>query len=181
MANGGSRIDRTEIAADLERARAEFHRLLAEAERHDAWSKPTRGTRWTNEPLLFHMVFGYMVVQRLLILVRVFSRLPDAVSRAFASVLNAATAPFDVINYYGSCAAALVYNRHRMGGKMDRVIAALQRKLARESDDALRRGMHFPPRWDPFFKDYMTLEDVYRYPGQHFDFHKRQLTLSAPD
>jgi hypothetical protein len=25
----------------------------------------------------------------------------------------------------------------------------------------------------------MTLEDVYRYPGKHFDFHARQLTLDA--
>jgi hypothetical protein len=177
-----SAIDRGEITADLERARVEFHRLLAEAERNDAWTKPTRGTRWTNEQLLFHMVFGYMVVQRLLLLVLVFSRLPDAFSRVFVRGLNAATAPFDVINYYGSCAAALVYNRHRMGAKMDRVIASLQRKLARESDETLRRGMHFPTRWDPFFNDYMTLADVYRYPGQHFDFHKRQLTLnSRPD
>jgi hypothetical protein len=111
------------------------------------------------------MVFGYMVVQRLLVLVRVFSRLPDAVSRVFARSLNAAITPFNIINYYGSCAAALVYNRHRMGAKMDRVIASLQRKLARESDDSLRRGMHFPTRWDPFFKDYMTVEDVYRYPA----------------
>jgi hypothetical protein len=29
-----------------------------------------------------------------------------------------------------------------------------------------------------FFRDYMTLEDVYRYPGQHFDFHARQLTIT---
>ena len=176
MAADDGTIDRAEIAADLERARVEFHRLLAEAERHDAWTKPTCGTRWTNEQLLFHMVFGYMVVQRLLVLVKVFSRLPDGVSRVFARSLNAATTPFDIINYYGSCAAALVYNRHRMGAKMDRVIASLQRKLARESDDSLRRGMHFPTRWDPFFKDYMTLEDVYRYPGKHSDFHKRQQT-----
>jgi hypothetical protein len=181
MTNGGSTIDRAEIAADLERARAEFHRLVAEAERNDAWTKPTRGTRWTNEQLLFHMVFGYMVVQRLLILVKVFSRLPDSFSRVFARILEAATRPFDVINYYGSCAAALVYNRHRMGAKMDRVIASLQRKLGRESDDALRRGMHFPTRWDPFFKDYMTFEDVYWYPGQHFDFHAHQLTVAATD
>ena len=146
---------------------------------HDAWAKPTGGTRWTNEQLLFHMVFGYMIVQRLLILVRVFSRLPDSVSHGFARLLNAATRPFDLINYYGSCAAAVVYNRRRMGSKMDRVMAALQHKLARESDDALRRGMHFPTRWDPFFTHYMTLEDVYRYPGRHFDFHARQLTLTA--
>ena len=174
-----STIDRAEIAADLERARVEFHRLLAEAGSHGAWSKRTGGTRWTNEQLLFHMVFGYMIVKRLLLLVGVFGRLPDQVSRVFARTLDAATPPFDVVNYYGSCAATLVYNRRRMGAKMDRVIAALQRKLARASDDALRRGMHFPTRWDPFFKDYMTLEAVYRYPGKHFDFHQRQLTLDA--
>jgi hypothetical protein len=172
--------DRADLAADLEDARVEFHRLLDVAGPDD-WSRPTVGTRWTNEQLMFHMVFGYMVVQRLLILVKVFDRLPDEVSRSFARVLNAAAKPFDVINYYGSSAAALVYNRRRMGAKMDRVIAALQRKLAQESDDAWRRGMHFPTRWDPFFKDYMTLADVYRFPRQHLAFHSRQLTLSALD
>jgi hypothetical protein len=180
VAAGDGTIDRAAIAADLERARVEFHRLLAEAEREDAWAKPTRGTRWTNEQLLFHMLFGYIIVQRLIVLVKLFSRLPDQVSRAYARALDAATRPFDVINYYGSCAGALVYNRRRMGAKMDRVIAALQRKLAREHEDAFRPGMHFPTRWDPFFTDYMTLEGVYRYPGQHFDFHKRQLRLNSP-
>ena len=169
-------INRAAIATDLQRARMEFHQLLAEAEREAAWDKPTRGTRWTNEQLLFHMLFGYMIVQRLLVLVQVFSRLPDAVSRAYARLLNAATRPFDVINYYGSCAGAVVYNRRRMGKKMDRVIATLQDKLAREPEDRFHRGMHFPTPWDLFFKDYMTLEDVYRYPGQHFGFHKQQLS-----
>ncbi|MGY4646938.1 DinB family protein [Mycobacterium sp. URHB0021] len=178
MSTGPS--DRVGLAADLEDARVEFHRLLG-VTGPDDWSRPTLGTRWTNEQLLFHMVFGYMVVHRLLILVKVFDRLPDAVSRSFARVLNAAAIPFDAINYYGSSAAALVYNRRRMGAKMDRVIAALQGKLAQESDDSWSRGMHFPTRWDPFFKDYMTLADVYRFPGEHFDFHSRQLTLSALD
>jgi hypothetical protein len=178
MAAAADPIDLAKIAADLERARLEFHRLLAEAERADAWAKPTYETRWTNEQLLFHMVFGYMIVLRLLVLVRVFSRLPDPVSRAYARALDSGTTPFHAINYYGSCAAALVYNRRRMGAKLDRVIALLQRKLARESDAALHRGMHFPPRWDPYFTDYMTLADVYRYPSQHFDFHARQLALS---
>jgi hypothetical protein len=173
-------IDRADISADLERARSRFHRLLAAARPED-WDKPTRGTRWTNEQLLFHMVFGYMVVQRLLVLVRVFGRLPDPSSRVFAGTLNAATGPFDAINYHGSCAAARVYNRHRMGAKLDRVIGGLQRKLARESERDFRRGMHFPTRWDPYFREYMTLEDLYRYPGKHFDFHARQLTLTDMD
>jgi hypothetical protein len=180
MADGHA-IDRAAIANDLERARLELHRLLAAAERHQAWDQQTNGTRWTNEQLLFHMVFGYMVVQRLLILVKVLSWLPDGFSRGCAGVLNAASRPFHVINYYGSCAAALVYNRRRMGAKMDRVIAALERKLAGEPDEILHRGMHFPTRWDPFFEDYMTLEAVFRYPGQHFDFHKQQLTVGSGD
>lgn len=170
-------MDRDAIAADLERARVTFHQLLAAASPGDL-RKPTHGTRWTNEQLLFHMVFGYMVVQRLLPLVRVMGRLPDGVSATYACLLNAATTPFHQINYYGSCAAATVYNRRRMGAKLDRVIASLQRRLARETDDELRRGMHFPSRWDPFFAEYMTLEDVYRYPGRHFDFHAAQLTCT---
>jgi hypothetical protein len=178
VATGDSTVNRAALADDLERARGELHRLLADAERTDAWTKPTRGTRWTNEQLLFHMVFGYMIVQRLLLLVRVLGRLPDRVSRVYARVLDAGTRPFDLINYYGSCAAATVYNRHRMCAKMDRVVASQQRSLGRLTDGALQGGMHFPMRWDPFFKDYMTLEGVYRYPGQHFDFHQRQLTLN---
>jgi len=179
VAPDGDTIDRSEITAVLERARVEFHGMLLAAQRNDAWTKPTRGTRWNNEQLLFHMVFGYMVVLRLLILVHLLGRLPEPVSRVFARVLNAATTPFHPINYYGSCAAALVYNRRRMGAELDRVIASINRKLAKDSDEALRRGMHFPTGWDPFFADYMTLEDVYRYPSRHFDFHAQQLTLVA--
>ena len=171
-------IDRAALAADLERARADFERLLVIAA-DDDWNKPSSGTRWSNEQLLFHMVFGYMVVRRLLFLVRVFGRLPDGVSRAFARMLNAAATPFHAINYYGSCAASLVYNRRRMGRQMNRIVGKLQQSLAGESEDAFRRGMHYPPRWDPYFNDYMTLTDVYRYPGQHYDHHRRQLTLSG--
>ena len=120
----GRIADGASLASELERARGDFHKLLTTVG-DDEWTKPTEGTRWTNEQLLFHMVFGYMVVQRLLVLVKVFSQLPDGVSRVFARRLNAAITPFNIINYYGSCAAALVYNRHRMGAKIDRVIASL--------------------------------------------------------
>jgi hypothetical protein len=53
------------------------------------------------------------------VLVRIFSRLPDPVSRVYANILDAATNPFHIINYYGSCAAALVDNRRRMGAKLE--------------------------------------------------------------
>jgi hypothetical protein len=151
-----SMTDRGSEAADLERARGDFRHLLAMVGDVE-WSKPTSGTRWTNEQLLFHMVFGYTVVQRLLLLVRVLGRLPNWVSRGFACLQSAATKPFHAINYYGSCWAARVYSHERIGSKMDRVINALQRSLGRIDDNALQRGMHFPTRWDPYFRDYTML------------------------
>jgi hypothetical protein len=171
------RIDTGAIADDLERARADFHRVL-QVVGPGEWTQPTSGTRWTNEQLLFHMVFGYMVVQRLLVLVGLFGRSPKRVSLGFARLLNAATPPFHRINYYGTCAATVVYNRRRMGAKMDRVIDALQRSLARRDESALRRAMYFPTRWDPYFRESMTLADVYRYPGRHYEHHRRQLSVS---
>jgi len=61
-----------------------------------------------------------------------------------------------------------------------RVIGALEWRLATEAEADLARGMHYPVRWDPFFTDFMTLADIYRYPTRHFDFHHRQLTLDEP-
>lgn len=169
-------ITRREIDAEYERVRVTFHGLLDSADPDD-FDRLSNGTRWTNEQLLFHMVFGYMIVQRLLVVVRLFSRLPNGVGRGFARLLDAATVPFDEINYQGSRAAARYFNRYRMGRKFDRVIVSLRRSLATESGADLRRGMHFPARWDPFFTSFMTLEDVYRYPAKHFEFHRRQLTI----
>jgi hypothetical protein len=135
-------VDREEIATELERARAEFHELLARAVESD-FDAPSNGTRWNNEQLLFHMVFGFMVVARLLPLVRVLGRLPAPVSRSYAWLLDAATTPFHAINYRGSCAAARVYNRKRMAGQCDRIIAGLQRKLTAEPEKNFRLAMAF--------------------------------------
>jgi hypothetical protein len=164
-------------SADFERARTDFHHLVSLVG-GDEWDQPTWGTRWSNEQLLFHMVFAYMISQRLLILVLLFSRVPEGISRGFARALNAATPLFDQINYYGTNLAALVYNRRRMAAKLDRVIDALQRSLAHRDQKTLSRGMYFPNRWDPYFRDYMTLGDVYSYPGKHYEHHRHQLALA---
>ncbi|MFB7466480.1 DinB family protein [Streptomyces sp. NPDC056224] len=173
-------MDRQAVYEDYERVRLTFHRLLDSASEEEL-SGATRGTRWTNEQLLWHMLFGYMVVLRLRVLVRLFGRLPRSVSKVFARVLDAATVPFDRVNYVGPRGAVKFYGPRRMGVAFDRVVDSLQRRLAAESDIDLARGMHYPVRWDPFFKDFMTLADIYRYPTQHFDFHHRQLTFSSGD
>jgi hypothetical protein len=89
----GRPLDRQAVHADLERVRADFHRLLAEAS-VTGLRGPTAGTRWTNEQLLFHMLFGYMLVRVLLPLLGVFAKLPRAVGRTYARLLDAAAGPF---------------------------------------------------------------------------------------
>lgn len=110
-----------------------------------------------------------------------FDPLPAGVGRAFARLLNGATAPFDAVNYAGSRLGGSTLGRRQLAALCDRTIAALHRRLDRETDTDLARGMHYPTRWDPFFQAFMTLADLYRFPVQHFDFHRRQLTLGGDD
>ena len=172
-------LDRVAVRAEMEPARLDFHRLIDDATPADL-RRPSDGTRWTNRQLLFHMLFGYLVVRALLVLVRLFGLLPDAASKSFARLLDCAHRPFDLINYLGSCVSARIIPASCMTRMLDRAIAALQQRLQRETAPALRRGMHYPTTWDPFFADFMTLADIYHYPTQHFRFHQRQLTLSPP-
>jgi hypothetical protein len=171
--------EREEIRLELEGARQAFDELLAANDETDL-DRPSDGTRWTNRQLLFHMMFGYLVVRALLPLVKVVSRLPGSIGRGFAALLNVATGPFNSINYWGSVVGSRLYRDQRMVAKFDAVIAALERRLARENEATMSGSMAYPVRWDPFFKDVMTLADVYRYPTQHFEFHWRQLTLKSP-
>lgn len=75
-----SSLDRQAVHEELERVRATFHRLLDGASEADL-RRPTKGTRWTNEQLLFHMLFGYILMRPLLLLIRIFGRFPRGVGR----------------------------------------------------------------------------------------------------
>jgi hypothetical protein len=171
-------LDRAAVVAAYQRNCAELEAALAAAA-PEALRRRSAGTRWSNEELLYHMVFGYIVVLALLPLVRLFGRLPVSANRAFARLLNAGTAPFDVVNYWGSKGGARIFNRQRMAAKLRRLTSALERRLDRESESGLGLRMYFPTRWDPFFKETMTLADVYAYPVAHFDFHAAQLSLDG--
>ena len=93
------------IADEIRGACADFHHLVDEATTAEL-RRRSNGTKWTNDQLLFHMLFGYLVVRTLLWLVRGFSKLPPHYSRRFAQALNAGTRPFHAINYLGSLGGA---------------------------------------------------------------------------
>jgi hypothetical protein len=169
-------VDRGAITAELNRCREDLHALLASATPAHL-GKRSDGTAWTSEQLLFHMVFGFLIVARLLPLVRLMPRLPAPFGRRFAATLDGAHRPFHVVNYLGSCAAATVFNHARMGWLCDRTITGLVHHLASEPEVNLHRAMPFPARWDPYFQPSMTLAQVYAYPILHYDHHRRQLSL----
>jgi len=168
----------SELSAEMERVRLDFHDLLDNATVAELQAD-TNGTRWTNEQVLFHMLFGYLLVHNLLPLVKAFARLPRPASKAFAATLNAATRPFHVVNYLGSLGGGRVLGRSGMTRLMDMVVRRLQRCVTSAMEPELDRGMHFPTGWDPYFNDYMTLRDIHHYPTQHYDHHRRQLTIAA--
>ena len=170
-------MDRQALIAELERCRRDLHDLVDTATPAQLRG-PTHGTAWTNEQLLFHMVFGFLIVRTLLPLVRLVSALPAPVGRGFAALLNASARPFHCVNYAGSCGGALVFNHRRMGWLCDAVTAGLGHNLLRESDEGLAASMPFPTRWDPYFTPVMTRAQVYAYPVKHYDHHRAQLTLA---
>jgi len=169
-------VDREALHDEMNLAYVTFQHILGNASPTDL-RRRSIGTRWTNQQLLFHMVFGYLVVLRLLPLVRLFGRLPDGASRRFAAILNVTSRPFHIINYLGSVGGGTVLAPPRLDALLKWTLARLHDRLDGEPEAALDRRMHFPVGWDPFFTDVMTLADVYHFGTQHFDYHRAQLTV----
>jgi hypothetical protein len=164
----------SDIHAELDRVRRTFHEVADHASAADL-RRRSSGTRWTNRQLLFHMVFGYLLVRTLMPLVHALGRL--GWSRRFAATLNAARRPFHLINYLGSCGGGQVLPVRTMIKLMDWALDALHRRLAAETPSSLALTMHFPPDWDPYFEPTMSVLAVYHYGTQHFDHHLKQLTV----
>jgi hypothetical protein len=167
-------VGRNEIVEELRRVQADFHQLASTASPDDL-RRRSHGTRWSNRQLLYHMVFGYVIVRTLLPLVHVLGRLGH--SRGFAATLNAGHRPFHLINYLGSCGGGQILTTRAQAALLDRTIDVLQRKLAGETEASLALAMHFPTAWDPYFKPTMSVLDVYHFATQHYDHHRRQLDL----
>jgi hypothetical protein len=172
-------LDRAAVHDEMERARIHFKDLVGQATPADL-RRGSNGTRWTNRQLLFHMQFGYLIVRTLMPLVHAFGRRPASWSRRFTAILNAGQRPFHLINYLGSCGGGQLLPTSTMIRLMDRTIHSLQRKLAAEANENLALTMHFPAAWDPYFHDTMSVFEVYHYGTQHFDHHRKQLTLPHP-
>lgn len=169
-------LSREHVRQELLAAVDSYRALLAAATLPQL-RRRTNGTRWTNRQMLFHLLLGYLVVRVLMPLVSLVNRLPPWVWRGFVTALNASARPFHFVNYLGSALAGNTLSLPTMARLFDRTCAVLADRLDRATDAELARRIPFPPRWDPFFTDHMSLLDIYHYPWQHDEFHRRQLTL----
>lgn len=163
------------IHKEMEATRATFHSLLASLSERD-FQKQSLNPGWTNGEILAHMTFGFIIVNVLFPMARLWGRLPKGSSKWFGWLLNALTRPFNWINALGARGQGKIFTRKRIGSIYDRVHSSLVRKIHSIKDDEWQRGMYYPAKWDPNFEEFMTLEKLFRYPIKHFHFHLNQIS-----
>lgn len=162
------------IRTELKSTRATFHSLLNSLSEADLKRK-SRNAGWTNGEILAHMLFGFIILNALLPMARLWGRLPKWTSKPFAWLLNAFTVPFNWINALGARLQARVFTYRRLGKLFDWVHASLLRQIDSINDDEWEHGMYYPTRWDSNFDEFMTIKKLFHYPVVHFNFHIDQI------
>ena len=172
--NKDSKAIREEVILELETARTKFHALLDSLSEQD-FKKQSLNPGWTNGEILAHMTFGFLVVNVLLPMARLWGRLPRGSSKWFAWLLNLFTGVFNWFNMLGARGQGKVFTFKRIGNIYDRVYFSLVEKVNSIKDDEWERGMYYPTQWDSNFDEFMTLEKLFHYPITHFTFHLEQI------
>jgi len=177
--NVNDRMIKDAIYKELKMTRARFHSLLASLSEQD-FQNQSLNLGWTNGEILAHMTFGFMIVNILLPMARLWGRLPRSSSKWFAWLLNALTGPFNWINAVGARGQGRLFAHNRIGNIFDRVYFSLLKKINSIKDDEWQRGMYYPTKWDSNFDEFMTLEKLFHYSVIHFNFHLTQIARSDP-
>lgn len=166
---------RNTIRTEFETAHSAFHHLLNSLSEQDL-HKPSLNPGWTNGEILAHMTFGFIILNALLPMARLWGRLPRATSKPFAELLNALSGPFNWVNALGARLQGQVFTYGRIGKIYDAVYSSLLKQVDSLKDDEWARGMYYPTRWDANFSEFMTLEKLFHYPVVHFNFHLAQIS-----
>jgi hypothetical protein len=138
-------------------------------------SKQSLNPGWSNGEILAHMLFGFIILNALLPMAKLWGLLPRGSSKPFSRLLDASVKPFNWINAIGARMQSRVFTYRRIGKLFDRVCAALLKKVDAIKDEEWDHGMYYPTKWDSNFCDFMTLEKLFHYPVIHFKFHQTQI------
>jgi hypothetical protein len=162
------------ILGELEAIRLVFHALL-DSLSDEELQKPSANAAWTNQQLLFHMVYGFFLLPSLIGIVLLFSRLPSSASKRYAALLNRWVKPFNAINALGPQGGGRILTRHGLRQGFAWAHARIVKRVQALPEAAMQRGMYYPAQWDPLLRDYMTLAEILRFPMIHFYFHIDQI------
>jgi hypothetical protein len=165
---------RESILTQLNTARTSFHTLLDSLSEQD-FQKQSLNPGWTNGEILAHITFGFIIVNVLLPMARLWGHLPKRSSKWFAWLLNTFTGPFNWINALGARGQGKVFTHHRIGKIFDRAYFSLLKKVDSIQTKEWEQGMYYPTKWDSNFDEFMTLEKLFHYPVIHFNFHLSQI------
>ncbi len=166
------------IRSELEATRSSFHAVLDSLSEEDV-HRPSLNPGWTNGEILAHMLFGFIILNALLPMARIWGHLPKGSSKPFAWLLDVSAGPFNWFNALGARMQGKVFTYQRIGKLYDRVNASLLTKVASLHDEEWERGMYYPTQWDSNFSEFMTLEKLFHYPVIHFNFHRNQLSRTS--
>jgi len=169
-----AKLKREEILTQLNVARASFHALVDSLSEQD-FQRQSLNPGWTNGEILAHMTFGFIIINVLLPLARLWGRLPRGSSKPLAWLLNVSTRPFNWFNALGARGQGKVFSHQRIGKIFDSVYFSLLKKINSIKDNEWERGMYYPTKWDANFDEFMTLEKLFHYPVTHFNFHLTQI------
>lgn len=174
MASSHNRSVAEAIRSELETTRNSLHSLLESLPESDV-HRQSLNPGWTNGEILAHILFGFIILNALLPMARIWGRLPRGASKPLAWLLDIVTEPFNWVNALGARMQGRVFTYQRIGKLYDRVYASLLKQAASIKDEEWERGMYYPTRWDSNFSDFMTLEKLFHYPVIHFNFHLKQI------
>src|SRR5262245_2263477 len=118
---------REEILLELNTAKTEFHQLINSLSEKE-FQKQSLNPGWTNGEIIAHMTFGFLIVDVLLSMARLWGRLPKGSSKWFAGLLNALAGPFNWVNALGARGQGKVFTQRRIGSIYDRVYKSLVKK-----------------------------------------------------
>lgn len=165
------RVNLLWIAADF--------RSIIQSARADELDLPSRGTRWTNRQLLFHLVLGQNITLSGIPLFGLFSILPAAASRGWSRLLDACAGLYNWVNWAGSAAAGQVLKPEGMLRMMDTTTKIIVNWYDGADQKALSRGMTMPTSWDPYFTPWMDRRAIFEWAPKHYRHHRAQLTLTT--
>jgi hypothetical protein len=113
------------VRNELHRVRTTFAHHVTEMTSEDLRQK-SNGTQWTNREVLFHMLFGYLLVLNLLRIAKLLGPLPRWSTKPFAAILNFGTPLFHRINYLGSVIGGRILQPHVMVRRFDWVTKKIE-------------------------------------------------------